>query len=129
MKRLLAALFLLFALTARPDAFTVYQWGTAGDLPVPGDYDGDGKTDLAIFRPSTGQWFVLTSQSNFTTFAVLTWGMAGDVPVAGNYDGFGQTQVAVFRPSTGQWFLFGAMVPRRFECKPEIPGCLNYDRP
>ncbi len=40
------------------------SWGTNGDKPVPGDYDGDGKTDFSIFRPSTGEWFVLQSSDN-----------------------------------------------------------------
>ena len=34
------------------------QFGDPTDTPVPGDYDGDGRTDLAVFRQSTGQWFV-----------------------------------------------------------------------
>ena len=34
------------------------QFGDSGDVPVPGDYNGDRLTDVAIYRPSTGQWFV-----------------------------------------------------------------------
>ena len=35
-----------------------FQFGDNGDIPVPGDYNGDGITDLAVYRPSTRQWFV-----------------------------------------------------------------------
>jgi hypothetical protein len=49
------------------------QWGLNGDIPVPGDYDGDGRTDLAVWRPSTGVWYIRGS-------APFGWGMNGDVP-------------------------------------------------
>jgi len=46
-----------FALPSTGGAVT-RQWGLAGDVPVPGDYDGDGRQDLAVWRPSSGEWFV-----------------------------------------------------------------------
>ena len=72
---------------------------------MQGGDDGDGKTDMAVFRPSSGQWFLLNSSTNFATWTVFTWGAAGDVPVARDYDGDGRTDMAVYRPSSGQWFL------------------------
>ena len=47
------------------------SWGVTGDLPVVGDYDGDGKADASIFRPSTKVWYLLRSTAGFTQ---TTWG-------------------------------------------------------
>ena len=80
-------------------------WGASGDVSVPGDYDGDGTTDLAIFRKATALWLIRRS-SNLTTFS-LNWGntLVGDVPVPADYDGDGRIDIAVYRRSTGQWFI------------------------
>ena len=42
------------------------RWGVRGDMPIPADFDGDGKADLAVFRPSGGAWFIAYSSTGFT---------------------------------------------------------------
>jgi hypothetical protein len=55
--------------------------GLSTDTPVPGDFDGDGITDPAIFRSSTGLWAILKSSTNYTTSTVLSWGLGTDTPI------------------------------------------------
>ncbi len=64
------------------------------------DYDGDGKADLSVFRPSTGIWYLLNSQ---TGFGGLQFGASGDRLVPADYDGDGKTDVAVYR--NGFWYI------------------------
>ena len=82
-------------------------WGGSTDTAVPGDYDGDGKTDLAVYRPSTGQWFISRSTAGPLQ---MSWGAPslGDMPVPADYDGDGKTDIAVFRWATGQWIILNS---------------------
>lgn len=92
---------------------TFYQWGQIGDVPVQGDFDGDGKTDFSVWRSTTGIWFVTYSSTGQNTSFTLQFG-AGcssyptgcDVPAPADYDGDGKTDLAVWRPSTGVWFYY-----------------------
>jgi FG-GAP-like repeat len=79
------------------------QFGTSTDRPVPGDYTGDGKADIAFFRPSTGFWFILRSEDS--SFYSVPFGTNGDIPTVGDYDGDGKNDTAVFRPSSNTWFV------------------------
>ena len=64
------------------------------------DFDGDGDTDVSVFRPSNATWFTLGGSP-----ASVVWGAVGDVPVPADYDGDGNVDEAVFRPSNNTWFL------------------------
>ena len=62
------------------------------------DFDGDGRTDVSVFRPSEGNWYLGRSTAGFTAY---TWGFATDQLAPGDYDGDGKTDPAIFRPAAG----------------------------
>jgi len=72
---------------------------------APADFDGDGRTDISVFRPSDGTWYVMQSGSN--TFRATHFGTNGDKIVPGDYDGDGRTDFAVFRAvsTIGVWYI------------------------
>jgi hypothetical protein len=69
------------------------------------DADGDRKADIIVYRPSGGDWWILKSEANYTTYQFTHWGAAADTPVPGDYDGDGKLDLAVFRGSNGTWFI------------------------
>lgn len=94
------------------------------------DFDGDGTSDVAVFRPSLGAWFVLNSGSN--TFNFVTFGQNGDIPVDGDFDGDSRSDITVFRPSTGTWFRLnssnGAFSAVNFGVNGDKPTPGDYDK-
>ncbi len=65
------------------------------------DFDGDGKTDLSVFRPGDGNWWLNRTTAGVTA---INFGLATDIPTPGDYDGDGKADIAVWRPSNGGWY-------------------------
>lgn len=91
-----------FMQTPGTNSYKQMDFGLSSDVNVPADYDGDGFTDVAVWRPSTGVWYIIRSNSNIL-FA-KQWGAAGDIPQPARYNG-GTMDLAVYRPSTGVWWI------------------------
>lgn len=76
---------------------------TNADANAPFDFDGDGRTDISIFRPSVGEWWINRSSNNQTVAA--QFGQSGDKPTPGDFDKDGKTDIAFWRPANGNYFV------------------------
>ncbi len=77
--------------------------GGGGFMPAPGDYDGDGIDDLAVYASTGGQWKVRMSGSGYALVEVTGFGAAGFVAAVGDYDADGLTDPAVYKAASGEW--------------------------
>jgi subtilisin-like proprotein convertase family protein len=96
------------------------------------DFDNDAKTDVSVWRPSSGQWEIRNSSTATTTF-IADWGRSalGDIAVPGDFTGAAKTDVAVFRPSQGNWYILGDAQPvpsvRNWGQNGDIPAPADFD--
>jgi len=105
-----------------------YYCGDPLGLKSRADFDGDGKTDLSVFRPSEGNWYLNRSTAGF---AVANWGLASDITAPGDFDGDNKTDMAIFRPSSGTWYVLrstdsGASI-FNFGSNGDVPVVGDYD--
>jgi hypothetical protein len=100
-----------------------------GNKKTVADFDGDGRSDLSIFRPSAGEWWFQRSFDSVVSAA--QFGQAGDLVASADFTGDGRTDVAFFRPSTGQWFILrsedGSFLAFPFGSTGDIPMPADYD--
>ncbi len=92
------------------------------------DYDGDGKADVSVFRPSDGIWYLNRSSGGFTA---VQFGTSGDLIAPADYDGDGKTDICVFRPSDGGWYRLNSsnntFTAAQFGASADLPVPADFD--
>lgn len=103
--------------------------GTTSQARPRFDFDGDGKTDISIFRPSNGEWWINRSASGQTVAA--QFGSSADRIVPADFSGDGKTDIAIWRPSSGEWFILrsedGSFYSVPFGTAGDIPAPADFD--
>ena len=103
-----------------------FQFGNSTDVLTPGDFTGDGKTDLGFYRGGT--WYVFRSED--ATYYSFPFGIATDTPVPADYDGDGKTDAAVFRAGNNTWYIQnsgGGTTIEAFGAAGDKPVPADYD--
>jgi hypothetical protein len=109
-----------WSMTENIDGRIPLTWGHEGiAYRTQRDFTGDGKSDFAVFRPNTGQWFVRGLPS-------VQWGQSGDTPLTNDFNGDGKVDYAVYRSATRTWYLRGR-APVQFGGPGDIPMAADYD--
>ncbi|HEY0428620.1 MAG TPA: FG-GAP-like repeat-containing protein, partial [Pyrinomonadaceae bacterium] len=84
-----------------------YKGGASVPAKTLFDYDGDGKADISVFRPSENKWYIQRSSDGQVTQQIFA--VSGDIPVPSDYDGDGKTDMAIYRPSSSDWWSLSSV--------------------
>jgi hypothetical protein len=96
------------------------------------DFDLDGMADIAVWRPDSGVWFTVPSNSPPGSYTQTQWGLPSDKPVSADYDGDARTDIAVWRPDSGVWYTLQSNSPGTYTAvqwgvSTDIPVPGDYD--
>jgi hypothetical protein len=100
--------------TEGPWDIFAFAYGGMSDVPVVGDWDGDGVTTIGVYRPphsflndgDIGIWLLRNTSDGGNPHIIMDYGGTGDVPVVGDWNGDGDSDIGLFRPSDSQWRLW-----------------------
>jgi uncharacterized delta-60 repeat protein len=104
-----------------------YQGGSNSSIRTRFDFDGDGRADVSVFRPTDRVWYLNQSTNGLSA---TQFGLSTDKPVAADYDGDGKTDIGVFRPSNGTWYLLRSQqgsTATQFGQAGDVPVPADYD--
>ncbi len=71
--------------------------GEPGDLPIIGDWNGDGTDTIGVYRPKTAEFFLDDDNDGHPDQPSINFGVIGDFPIVGDWDGDGNDNIGVFR--------------------------------
>ena len=107
-------------------ALARYLGDPVANRSKPFDFDGDGKADISVFRPSDRVWYLNNSTSGFSA---VQFGLSSDKIVPADYDGDGKTDIAVYRD--GVWYILRSsdsqVSIQQFGVAGDIPQLGDFD--